>query len=176
MTGERIFVDELPEIASNLKAGQRVLLTGNVYTARDEAHKRINELLDMGKPVPFPISGSVIYYAGPTPAPEGKIIGSVGPTTSGRMNRFAPRLFDLGLAATIGKGPMSREVVNAIKRNGAVYFCALGGAGALAAQCVKRCDEIAFLFLGCESVKRLYVEDFPLVVAINSSGDSIFKK
>lgn len=166
--------NELKKAALSLHAGDRVLLSGVVYTARDAAHKRIAELLNNNGQLPFELEGSVIYYAGPTPAPEGMAIGSCGPTTSGRMDPYTPRMLDLGLAATIGKGGRSPEVCDAIRRNGAVYLCAIGGAGALAARCVKRCDVIAFEDLGCESVKRLEIADFPLITAIDCHGGTLF--
>lgn len=164
---------QLAEKAASLRAGQRVLLSGTVYTARDAAHKRIVRLLEQGEEPPFPLRGAAVYYAGPTPAPEGLPIGSCGPTTSGRMDPYAPRLLDLGLKCMIGKGKRSRAVVEAMERNGAVYLCAVGGAGALAAQCVASAEVIAFEDLGCESVKRLTIKDFPLIVAIDSVGGSI---
>lgn len=170
-----INVGDLKKRASKLNAGDRVLLSGTVYTARDAAHKRLFELLDKGEKTPFDIDGACIYYAGPTPPKEGAVIGSCGPTTSSRMDRFAPRLLDLGLAAMIGKGERNEAVTDAIVRNGAVYLCAIGGAGALAASCIKECEEIAFFDLGCESVKRLTVENFPLIVAIDSHGGTLFK-
>ncbi len=157
-----------------LRAGQSVLFTGTVYTARDAAHKRIFELLDQGSPLPFPLEGAAVYYAGPTPAPEGLPIGSCGPTTSGRMDVFTPRLLDLGLKVMIGKGKRSPEVVDAMVRNSAVYLCAIGGAGALAAKAIRSCEVIAFEDLGCESVKRLHVVDFPLIVAIDAKGGTLF--
>ena len=158
----------------NLRAGDKILLSGVVYTARDAAHKRFSALLDEGKELPFPLKGSAIYYAGPTPAPEGLPIGSCGPTTSARMDVFAPRLLDLGLSAMIGKGGRSPAVCDAIRRNGAVYLCAIGGAGALAAKAVRSVEVIAFEDLGCESVKRLVVEEFPLIVGIDCAGGSLF--
>ena len=167
--------EELKEMAPRLRTGDTVSLTGIVYTARDAAHKRIAALLDEGAPLPFPLHGSAIYYAGPTPAPEGLPIGSCGPTTSSRMDVFTPRLLDLGLSAMIGKGGRSPAVCEAIRRNQAVYLCALGGAGALAAQAVRSVEVIAFEDLGCESVKRLVVEDFPLVVGIDCAGGSLFR-
>lgn len=175
MEGRVIEVSELREKAKELRAGDRVLLSGYIYTARDAAHKRIFELLEKGEELPFPIEDSVIYYAGPTPTPPGKIVGSIGPTTSGRMDKFAPKLMDLGLVCTVGKGPRSQEVIDAIVRNGGCYLCAVGGAGALAAGCVKSCEEIAFFDLGCESIKKLYVEKFPLIVAIDCKGNSLFE-
>ncbi|MBR1864106.1 MAG: fumarate hydratase C-terminal domain-containing protein [Ruminococcus sp.] len=170
--------EELKDRSAELRCGDKILLTGTVYTARDAAHKRFAALLDESGgdigALPIPLEGAVIYYAGPTPAPEGKAIGSCGPTTSGRMDRFAPRLLDLGLGAMIGKGERSGEVRDAIVRNGAVYLCAVGGAGALACNCIKSCEVIAFEDLGCESVKKLYVEDFPLIVADDCRGGDIF--
>lgn len=168
--------NELKEKALQLKAGDQVLLSGTVYTARDAAHKRIFQLLDEEKPLPFPLEGAAIYYAGPTPTPPGMAIGSCGPTTSVRMDPFSPRLLDLGLAAMIGKGNRSPQVVEAIQRNGAVYLCAIGGAGALAAQSVQSLEVIAFEDLGCESVKKLELQNFPLVVAIDSKGNRLFSE
>ncbi len=165
---------DLPARAVELAAGQRVLLSGEVFTARDAAHKRIFELLDAGKELPFKLRGAVIYFAGPTPAPAGLPIGSCGPTTSSRMDAYSPRLLDLGLAAMIGKGPRNERVCEAIVRNRAVYFCATGGAGALAAMCVTSAEEIAFHDLGCESIKRLIIRDFPLIVGIDAHGGNIF--
>ena len=165
-----IRVDELDEYIEKLKAFDKVYLSGTVYTARDAAHKCIMSILDENGALPFDLKGSVIYYAGPTPTPEGLAIGSCGPTTSGRMDRFAPLLLDLGLKAMIGKGKRSAEVENAICRNNAVYFCAIGGAGALASLCIKSCEVIAFEDLGCESVKRLRFEEFPLIVANDCNG------
>lgn len=168
--------DELPEMAGKLRISDRVYLSGAVYTARDAAHKRFFELLDAGQPLPFPIKGAAIYYAGPTPAPDGLPIGSCGPTTSGRMDPYAPRLLDLGLAAMIGKGERSKAVRQAIVRNKAVYLCAIGGAGALAAECIRSSEVIAFPELGCESVKRLIFSEFPLVVCADAAGGEIFSQ
>ncbi len=165
---------DISAFAPNLRAGDRVLLSGTVYTARDAAHKRIVGLLRNNEPLPFEINGASVYYAGPTPAPNGLPIGSCGPTTSSRMDPYAPLLLDKGLAAMIGKGPRSKAVVDSIVKNGAVYLCAIGGAGALAAQCITECEVIAFDDLGCESVKRLVFEDFPLIVGIDSHGNSLF--
>lgn len=169
----RLDTKDLPEKARTLRAGQRVLLSGVAYTSRDAAHKRICEMLDKGEKPPYPIKGAAIYYAGPTPAPEGLPIGSCGPTTSGRMDPYTPRLLDLGLACMIGKGKRSEEVCRAIERNSAVYLCAIGGAGALAARCIESAEVIAFEDLGCESVKRLVLKDFPLLVAIDCAGGNI---
>lgn len=165
---------ELKTLAPQLRAGDRILLSGTVYTARDAAHKKLSALLDEGKPLPFRLEGAVIYYAGPTPAPAGRPIGSCGPTTSGRMDPYTPRLLDLGLTAMVGKGMRSAQVREAIRRNNAVYLCALGGAGALAAKCITSCEVIAFEELGCESVKRLEFENFPLIVGIDCQGGDVF--
>ena len=165
---------QLKTLSPDLKAGDKVLLSGTVYTSRDAAHKRITELIEKGEPLPYDLDGAVIYYAGPTGTKEGMVIGSCGPTTSGRMDKFAPDFLDRGLAAMIGKGERSQPVIDAIIRNKAVYFCAVGGAGALACKCIKSCEIIAFEDLGCESVKKLYVEDFPLTVAIDCHGGNIF--
>lgn len=166
---------DIKEAAKTLCAGDSVLLSGTVYTARDAAHKKICALVDNGEKIPFELDGAVIYYAGPTPAPEGRPIGSCGPTTSSRMDGFAPKLIDLGVAATIGKGNRSNEVVEAMKRNGAIYLCAIGGAGAIAAKAIKEVEIIAFPELGCEAVRRMRIEDFPLIVGIDSKGGTILK-
>lgn len=159
-----------------LRAGDRVLLSGTIYTARDAAHKRLFELLDENKPLPFALKGAVIYYAGPTPGQQGMAVGACGPTTAGRMDAFAPRLLDLGLAAMIGKGERSQAVKDAIVRNGGCYFAAVGGAGALIARCIEAAEVIAFDDLGCESVKRMTVRDLPLTVAIDSQGHDLYKQ
>lgn len=170
----KLNVNELREAAPCLRAGQRLLLSGTVYTARDAAHGRIAAALDSGEPLPFPLGDTVIYYAGPTPTPEGLPIGSCGPTTSGRMDCFTPRMMDLGVVATIGKGKRSQEVIDAIVRNRGVYLCALGGAGALAAASVASSRVIAYEDLGCESVKQLELRAFPLIVGIDSDGNILF--
>ncbi len=166
---------ELSEKARTLTAGEKVLLSGTVYTSRDAAHKRIKELMAKGEPLPYDLNGAAIYYAGPTAAKDGMVIGSCGPTTSSRMDVYAPEFLDKGLKAMIGKGERSEAVCEAICRNGAVYFCAIGGAGALACKCISECEVTAFEDLGCESVKRLKFERFPLIVAIDSRGGNIFK-
>ena len=170
-----IDTQQLPDLAAGLKAGDRVLLTGTIYTARDAAHKRLFQLLDQGEELPFQLEGAVIYYAGPTPGQQGMAVGACGPTTSGRMDKFAPRLLDLGLTAMIGKGGRSQAVKDAMVRNGAVYFAAVGGAGALIAKCIKTAEVIAFDDLGCESIKRMTVRDLPLTVAIDSQGNDLFE-
>ena len=175
MAEYNININQIKEYSSVLKAGDTVLLNGTVYTSRDAAHKRIFELLDKGEKLPFELNGACIYFAGPTPTPDGMVIGSCGPTTSGRMDVYSPRLLDLGLAAMIGKGDRNQAVCDAIVRNKAIYFCAIGGAGALYARQIKKCEEIDFKDLGCESVKRLELENFPVVVAIDSQGGNLFK-
>ncbi len=171
-----INLSEIREHIPQLKAGDAVRLTGTVYTSRDAAHKKIFSILDSGGELPYDLKDACIYFAGPTPTPEGLPIGSCGPTTSGRMDVYSPRLLDLGLAAMIGKGARNKEVTDAIVRNGAIYFCAVGGAGALCAKSITSCEEIAFKELGCESVKRLEIKDFPVYVGIDCRGNSIYSE
>lgn len=162
----------------DLSAGDRIALSGTIYTARDAAHKRIFELLDSGAPLPMELTGAAIYYASPTPAPAGKndiAVGACGPTTSSRMDAFTPRLLDLGLLCMIGKGERSPAVTEAIVRNGAIYLCAIGGAGALISKHIRKSEEIAFADLGCESIKRMEIAEMPLTVAIDAKGVSIFE-
>ncbi len=166
---------ELKDRAKELRAGDEVFLSGIAFTARDAAHKRIFALLEKGEKLPFELDGACIYYAGPTPARPGMPIGSCGPTTSSRMDVFAPKLLDLGLCAMIGKGERSKQVNDAICRNNAVYFCSIGGAGALAAMCIRSCEVIAFDDLGCESVKKLELDNFPVYVAADCTGRSLFQ-
>ena len=159
-----------------LRAGDCVLASGTVYTARDCAHKRIFALLDENKPLPFPLEGAFIYYAGPCPAPEGKACGSCGPTTSARMNAFAPRLLKLGLGGMVGKGEMSEETRIAIEEKKAIYFAAIGGAGAFYGNAIRQCELVAFPDLLSEAIYKMQIEDFPRVVAIDSNGKSIFHR
>ena len=159
-----------------LKAGDTVLLSGVVYTARDAAHARMMELLDKGEPLPFPIEGAVIYYVGPTPERPGEVIGSAGPTTSGRMAAMSPRLLDLGNKIMIGKGKRDDAVKAAVVRNGAVYLAALGGAGALMAKSVQTLEVIAWPDLGCEAVRRLTVQDMPLTVVLDAHGGDLYEE
>ena len=168
-------VSELSSVIPQIKAGGRVLLSGEIYTARDAAHVRLMQLLDTGEDLPFDIRGAVIYYAGPTPGKGGRPLGSCGPTTSSRMDAFAPRLYDGGLLATIGKGERSATVCDSIVRNSALYLCSVGGAGALISKHITSAEEIAFFDLGCESIKRLTVESMPLTVGVDSGGGDIFK-
>ena len=158
-----------------LRAGDTVLLSGTVYTARAAAPQRTMELLDAGAPLPSPVEGSAIYYVGPTPERPGQIIGSAGPTTSGRMDAYSPRLLDLGQAVMIGKGARNQAVKDAVVRNGAVYLAALGGAGALMAASVKELEVICWEDLGCEAVRRLEVQDFPLTVILDAHGGDLYQ-
>ncbi len=159
----------------SLHAGDRVLLSGTIYTARDAAHEILFAMLRDGEKLPFDIDGSVIYYCGPCPAKPGEIIGSAGPTTAGRMDAYTPLLLDSGMKAMIGKGPRNDAVTAAIKKNGAVYFGAVGGTGALIAGCVRACDTVAFPELGCEAVRRLTVEDMPLTVLTDTAGNDLYR-
>ena len=163
------------EMLAPLRAGDTVLLSGVVYTARDAAHGRMAELLDEGKELPFDLKGAAIYYVGPTPERPGTVIGAAGPTTAGRMDAFTPRLLDLGLACMIGKGKRSQAVKDAVMRNGAVYLAAIGGAGALMAGSVKELEIIAWPELGCEAVRRLVVENMPLTVLLDPAGGDLYE-
>ena len=158
-----------------LRAGDTVLLSGTVYTARDAAHKRMMELLDAGEALPFPVEGSAVYYVGPTPERPGQIIGSAGPTTSGRMDAYSPRLLDLGQTIMIGKGARNQAVKEAVVRSGAVYLAALGGAGALMAASVEELEVICWEDLGCEAVRRLTVRDLPLTVILDAHGGDLYE-
>lgn len=159
---------------SNLQIGDKVLIDGPIYTARDAAHKRLFELIDAKKDLPFPLNGQVIYYVGPTPPRPGRPIGAAGPTTSYRMDTYAPRLIELGIKATIGKGPRAPEVINAMKKFKAVYLVAIGGTGALLGRQVMKSEMIAFEELGTEAIRRLTVRDFPAIVANDVTGKDIF--
>ena len=157
-----------------LRAGDRVLLSGTVYTARDAAHRRMTELMEHGEALPFELDGAAIYYCGPAPAPPGRVIGSAGPTTSGRMDAYAPLLISRGLRVMIGKGPRSEAVTAAMREHGAVYLAAAGGAGALLASCITGCELVAWPELGPEAVRRLTVRDMPLTVAIDALGGDLY--
>lgn len=163
------------EDAKSLKAGDYVYLTGTIYTARDAAHKRMQETLDAGEKLPIPMEHNVIYYMGPSPAREGQPIGSAGPTTAGRMDRYTPQLLDMGLGAMIGKGKRNQAVTDAIIRNGAVYFAAVGGAGALLSKCILSAEVIAYGDLGTEAVRKLEVKEFPVIVVIDSEGHNLYE-
>lgn len=158
-----------------LRAGDRVLLSGTIYTARDAAHGRLCEAIAAGEEAPFELENSVIYYVGPTPEAPGAVIGSAGPTTSGRMDKFSPVLMENGVSAMIGKGNRNAAVVDSIVKNRCVYFAAVGGAGALIAQAIKTCEIICWEDLGCEAVRRLTVNELPLTVAIDSTGGNIYE-
>ena len=171
----KISVPASEQELKKLKAGDSVLLSGTVYTARDAAHKRICECLDRGERPPFDLNGSAVYYVGPTPEHDGCCIGSAGPTTSGRMDAYSPRLLDAGLKIMIGKGNRSDEVVRSMIRNGAVYLAAIGGAGALMAASIEEAELVCWEDLGCEAVRRLTVKDMPLTVAIYSEGNDLYR-
>lgn len=160
---------------NNLKAGDYVYITGTIYTARDAAHKRMQEAIDKGEKLPIDMENNVIYYMGPSPAREGRPIGSAGPTTASRMDRYAPTLLDMGLKGMIGKGKRTQEVLDAIVRNGAVYFAAVGGAGALLSQRIKESEVIAYDDLGTEAIRKLYVENFPVIVVIDKKGNNLYE-
>ena len=163
------------ELAKSLKAGDRVLLTGIIYTSRDAGHKRMCESLAKGEELPIDPMNATIYYVGPTPAKPGTVIGSAGPTTSGRMDAYAPTMMSVGARGMIGKGARLPEVVEAMKKFGGVYFGAIGGAGALLAKCIKSAKLIAFEDLGAEALRELYVEDMPLMVIIDSEGNNLYE-
>lgn len=160
--------------AAELKAGDEVLLSGTLYTARDAAHKRMFEALKNGEALPFELSGQTIYYMGPSPTPPGKVIGAAGPTTSHRMDAYTPALLDAGLKGMIGKGRRTPPVLESIKKNGAVYFAAIGGAGALLQSRILKNEPVAYADLGPEAVRKLYVEDFPVTVAVDSGGNDLY--
>lgn len=163
------------ETAENLKAGDYVYITGTIYTARDAAHLRMNEALDKNEPLPIAMQQNIIYYMGPSPARKGRPIGSAGPTTASRMDKYAPRLLDLGLKGMIGKGKRSREVKDAIVRNKAVYFAAVGGAGALLSKSITASEVVAYDDLGTEAIRKLEVKDFPAIVVIDSEGNDLYE-
>jgi fumarate hydratase subunit beta len=163
------------EDAKSLSAGDYVYLTGTIYTARDAAHKRMKEALNQKGSLPFDIEGNMIYYMGPSPAREGRPIGSAGPTTASRMDKYTPLLLDMGMGGMIGKGKRSNEVIEAIVRNESVYFAAVGGAGALLSKCILSSEVIAYEDLGTEAIRRLEIKDFPVVVVIDSKGNNLYE-
>ena len=163
------------ETAKSLHAGDYVYVTGTIYTARDAAHKRMDEALDRGEELPIDIKNQAIYYMGPSPAREGRPIGSAGPTTASRMDKYAPRLLDLGQTAMIGKGKRSKEVVDAIVRNHAVYFAAVGGAGALLSKCITKSEIVCYEDLGAEAIRKIEIKDFPVIVVIDSQADNLYE-
>ena len=172
---KRITLPLTEELAQSLRAGDSILLTGTIYTSRDAGHKRMCEALARGEELPFDPKDATIYYVGPTPAKPGQVIGSAGPTTSGRMDAYAPTMLSVGARGMIGKGARLPEVVEAMKQYSGVYFGAIGGAGALLAKCIKQCELIAYEDLGAEALRKLYVEDMPLVVIIDSQGNNLYE-
>lgn len=163
------------ETAKSLRAGDYVKISGTIYTARDAAHKRMAEALENGEKLPINIEGTTIYYLGPTPAREGRPIGSAGPTTSSRMDKYAPELLDLGMVGMIGKGKRTKEVIDAAMRNGSVYFAAVGGAGALLSKCILSSEVVAYEDLGTEAIRKLEVRDFPVIVVVDSQGNNLYE-
>ena len=163
------------EDARTLKAGDSCLITGVIYTARDAAHKRLCELVKQGKPLPMDMENAIIYFVGPTPAKPGQAIGSAGPTTAYRMDAYSPALIAIGQTGMIGKGKRKEEVINAMKEHGAIYFGAIGGCGALLSKCIKKAEIVAYEDLGAEAIRRLEVEDFPVVVIIDSEGNNLYE-
>ncbi|MET3573704.1 fumarate hydratase subunit beta [Enterocloster citroniae] len=175
MMDRHIKVPMTKEDAVSLKAGDYVYLTGTIYTARDAAHKRMDETLDRGEELPFNIKDNIIYYLGPSPAREGRPIGSAGPTTASRMDKYTPRLLDMGMGAMIGKGKRSQAVIDGIVRNKSVYFAAVGGAGAILSKCILSSELIAYGDLGTEAICKLEIRDFPVVVVIDSQGNNLYE-
>ena len=172
---KRINTPITEEVTKELHSGDYVYIRGYMYVARDAAHKRMIETLNQGKELPIDIKDSTIYYMGPSPAREGRPIGSAGPTTATRMDKYAPTLLDLGEKAMIGKGKRSKEVIDAIIRNKAVYFAAVGGAGALLSKCIKESEVICYDDLGAEAIRKIYVEDFPAIVVIDKDGNNLYE-
>lgn len=163
------------EIVKTLRAGDYVYITGTIYTARDAAHKRMDETLREGKELPVPLKDEIVYYMGPSPAREGRVIGSAGPTTASRMDKYTPKLLDLGLGGMIGKGKRSKEVIDAIIRNQSVYFAAVGGVGALLSKCIQESEVVAYDDLGTEAIRRLTVKNFPVIVVIDCEGNNLYE-
>lgn len=164
------------EDAENLRIGDYVYLTGTMYVARDAAHKRMQECIESGKPLPFDIRGQAVYYMGPSPAREGRPIGSAGPTTASRMDKYAPGLLDRGLRVMVGKGKRKKEVLDAVERNNAVYFAAIGGEGALLSKCIDSSEVIAYEDLGAEAVRKIHVTDFPVIVVADCHGGDLYRE
>lgn len=163
------------EMAQALQSGDYVYISGTIYTARDAAHKRIYESMLKGESIPFDLENNIIYYLGPTPAKEGQVIGSAGPTTSSRMDKYTPLLLENGLKGMIGKGKRNQEVIDSIRKNKAVYFAAVGGAGALLSKCITKSEIIAYDDLGTESIRKLEVKNFPVIVVIDSNGNNLYE-
>ncbi len=171
---KRLHTPLTKETARTLQAGDYVYLTGTIYSARDAAHKRLTESLAKGETLPLPLENEIIYYLGPTPARPGQVIGSAGPTTSSRMDKYAPALLELGQTGMIGKGRRSDAVIASMKKNSAVYFAAVGGAGALLSKCIKKAEVIAYEDLGAEAIYKLEVENFPVIVVIDCEGNNLY--
>lgn len=172
---QHINVPMTKEVALSLKAGDYVYLSGTIYTARDAAHKRMDEALDRGETLPFDIKDNIIYYMGPSPARDGRPIGSAGPTTASRMDKYTPRLLDMGMGAMIGKGKRSQAVLDAIVRNKSVYFAAVGGAGAVISKCIQSSELVAYGDLGTEAVRCLEIKDLPVIVVADSQGNNLYE-
>lgn len=172
---QHINVPMTKEVALSLKAGDYVYLSGTIYTARDAAHKRMDEALDRGETLPFDIKDNIIYYMGPSPARDGRPIGSAGPTTASRMDKYTPRLLDMGMGAMIGKGKRSQAVLDAIVRNKSVYFAAVGGAGAVISKCIQSSELVAYEDLGTEAVRCLEIKDLPVIVVVDSQGNNLYE-
>lgn len=163
------------EMAETLHAGDYVYISGTIYSARDAAHKRMKEEIEAGKDIPIDVKNQTIYYLGPSPKREGQVIGSAGPTTSSRMDKYTPMMLKMGMTGMIGKGKRSKEVIEEMKKNSAVYFAAVGGAGALLSKCIKKADTVAYEDLGAEAIYKLEVEDFPAIVVIDSKGNNLYE-
>lgn len=172
---KKITVPMDKDTAKSLRAGDYVYITGSVYTARDAAHKRMHEILEKGGALPIDIKDQIVYYMGPSPAREGRPIGSAGPTTASRMDKYTPQLLDMGLGGMIGKGKRTQDVIDAVVRNDAVYFAAVGGAGALLSKCITSSEVVAYDDLGTEAIRKLTVEDFPVIVVIDSEGNNLYE-
>lgn len=175
MNNKEIQVPLKEQDIENMKAGDYVYLTGTIYTARDAAHKRMYDSMKKGEPLPIELEGNILYYLGPSPAREGQVIGSAGPTTSSRMDKYTPDMLYAGLKGMVGKGKRSPEVIDAIKKNHAVYFAAVGGAGALLSQCIKEAEVVAYDDLGTEAIRRLYIEKLPVIVVIDKDGNNLYE-
>ncbi len=174
-TERKINVPLSDQTIDSLKAGDYVYLSGTIYTARDAAHKRMYESMKCGEELPIILKGNVLYYLGPSPAREGQVIGSAGPTTSSRMDKYTPDMLDMGLKGMVGKGKRSPEVIEAMKRNHAVYFAAVGGAGALLSKCIKKAEVVAYPDLGTEAIRKLEIEDLPVIVVIDKDGNNLYE-
>ena len=176
MERKHIYTNELQKTAKTLNAGDTILLSGTIYTARDAAHKRMYEAMQRGEEIPIDLNNNIIYYLGPSPAREGQVIGSAGPTTSSRMDKYTPLLLENGLKGMIGKGKRSKEVIESMHTNNAVYFAAIGGAGALLSKCIKKAEVIAYDDLGTEAIRKLEVENLPVIVVIDHEKKNMYEE